>query len=771
MPDSEFRSYAYIRQSLEDLGWDARNPRRGGSVYTQGEFRNHDELLTTTLGQSAPENIVLIPGPGGFHYWIIEAKAATNDLQIAIGEAQDYADSVNRAGEPRVRFISGVAGTPDQSIYIETRYWDGRTWEAVSINSYNSTGFLTPEQCRRILDRNDAKADYFDDDSERFLRKSQAINKTLHANEVPIGERAKTLAALLLALAYDGNLPVHETASRMVRDVNGCILDFLNQHGKGNFAPAIRLVEPISKSNHNKYRRAIVETLQHLREMNIRSAINSGDDSLGKFYETFLKYANGAKEMGIVLTPRHITKFAVDVLGVGPEDTVFDPACGTGGFLVAAMDAMRKVLGPSQYNDFKDDHLFGVEQRDDVYGLALVNMIFRGDGKSHIENGNCFDYDFWRRDDQTFHTPKPEGPLDGGTRPFSKVLLNPPFKLDETAEWEFVDYGLSQTKPGGQLFAILPHVVVEGNSNQAWRKELLRRHTLKAVVKLDKNLFYPITESTYAVIIEAHTPHKTDDVFMGVLLDDNHRPRRSKLLSAYVQVDNVDHMTDLLKRHMLGRPLTPDESSKPRELILAKIRADTFAPEAYFNIVSPSTRPDTSSRLASLNAAKHNVQARTRQREDKQSVMELYLFNVLDLIEEVIEPPLQTLKFEEPGDIPIVSATSKDNGIGGYRSVAPNLRLRDCITISRIHNTKPCEAFWHPYEFSALAGKVYILKPKPEWAENESAILYLCQAITDENAWRYDYARQVKLDELKAHLPISISRWGEIDFEAMNNND
>ena len=86
--------------------------------------------------------------------------------------------------------------------------------------------------------------------------------------------------------------------------------------------------------------------------------------------------------------------------------------------------------------------------------------------------------------------------------------------------------------------------------------------------------------------------------------------------------------------------------------------------------------------------------------------------------------------------------------------------------MSRIHNTKPCEAFWHPYRFSALKGKVYVLRPNQEWLSHESAILYLCQAITEENSWRYDYARQVKLEELTVHLPIRED--GGLDFDAMN---
>ena len=753
--DSEFRSYQYIRESLQDLGWDTRNPRRGGSVYTQGEFRRHDPLLTVALGNRTPENIVRISWRGGMCYWVIEAKADPNGLEVALDEARKYADSINRISEGSARFATGVSGTPDHSIYIETHYWNGSEWHRVSINNYHATGLLTVEQCRRILDRNNHEADYFDDDPDRFLRKAHAINKTLHSNEIPIGDRARLLASLLLALAHDPNLPLHETTTRMVREVNGCILDFLGLHGKRNFAPAVQLTEPVSESNHYKYRRAIVETLQHLREMNIRSAINSGDDSLGKFYETFLKYANGAKEMGIVLTPRHITKFAVDVVGVGPDDKVFDPACGTGGFLVSAMDGMRRLVDSEPYSAFKNDGLFGVEQRDDVYGLALVNMIFRGDGKSHIENGNCFDYEFWQRDGQVFHQTRSNGHprLEGATRPFSRVLMNPPFKLEGTSETEFVDYALTQTQRSGVLFAILPHVAIEGKSYSTWRQELLKRHTLKAVVKFDKNLFYPVTESTYGVIVEAHIPHSADTkILMGVLFDDNHRPQRSKLLSEHEAVDNVSQMTELLRRFLSGRPLR--DASKPREFVLSAINSETFAPEAYLPSGLPETVTSSSARRISLVTAKQLVEERRSQHERNDTEpVQLRAFPLLELVSEVIAPPLKTLKNLLEGPIPVISATSKDNGIAGWRDVPVGLCLRDCITISRIHNTKPCEAFWHPYDFSALSGKVHIVKPVADLVDNEAAVLYLCQAITSGNAWRYDYARQVKLEEIEIYLP------------------
>src|SRR5207245_5520459 len=133
-----------------------------------------------------------------------------------------------------------------------------------------------------------------------------------------------------------------------------------------------------TEDNHIKFKTALVRTLQELNNLNIRSAMNSGTDVLGKFYEVFLKYGNGAKEIGIVLTPRHITKFAVDVLGITDRDVVYDPTCGTGGFLVAAFDEVKRNHSEVLVNRFKENNLFGVEQEPEVVALAIVNMIFRG---------------------------------------------------------------------------------------------------------------------------------------------------------------------------------------------------------------------------------------------------------------------------------------------------------------------------------------------------------------------------------------------------------
>ena len=759
--DSEFRAYQYIEKVLASLGWDTRNPRRGGSVYTQHEFYKHDPLLTQALGPKSPENIILIPWDGGLHYWLVEAKATHRQRLDALKKAQSYAVAINRISPNVARFATGIAGTPDESFYVTTTYWDGDDWHEVKINDYTTTGFLTLQQCQDILDKNKPHLALFDDDPARFLKKAHAINKTLHENEIPVKERAHLMAALLLALVENERLRIQSTAKGMIREINGSIEDLLSKDTRAEWIEALKLHPPASEKNHRKYRRALIETLQHLREMNVRSAINAGDDALGKFYETFLKYTNDAREMGIVLTPRHITTLAVNVLGIGSTDRIFDPACGTGGFLIAAMDGVRR-RAPNAYEDFTRESLFGIEQSDPVYGLALVNMIFRGDGKSRLYDGNTFDHEFWLRDGHVFYTLPGDQEPEGATRPFTRVLMNPPFKLALSPAIKFVDHGLKQMKPNGLLFAVLPNVVIDGDTHEDWRRELLKRHTLKACVRFDLSLFYPIKESTYGVILQAHRSHKSqDEVFMGFLYDDQHRLRKSKLIAAHEEHDNVEAMTKELRRFMVGQPLT---DVKPREQCLTTVDFDgvcSFAPESYL----PKGESDVYAALRYLRMETTRKRALLPPRTPVVPVRAMQDFPLDTFYAQQLPALVETLKEYPPGRIPVISATSADNGVAAWLDVPDNLCHSDCLTISLVNNTQPCQAFWHPYQFSALNGLAVVLEPIDALAENELAILYVCEAITVQNAWRYNYARKVQLHELTVTVPVTKN--GEPDFQAM----
>jgi len=654
-----------------------------------------------------------------------------------------------------------VAGSPEDSHYVSTKFWDGNRWEEVSINDFDTTGFLSFEQCEEILAKNSPKIDKFGYSAEKFLEKANAVNETLHAYEIPVEERAKTMAALLLAIAKDSQIRTFKDAKNLVREINGNIDDILEEQGKKELAGVLHLDLPMTSKNHNKYRNALRDTLQILRNMNIRSAINSGEDALGQFYETFLKYANGAKEMGIVLTPRHITRFAAEALMVHAADRVYDPACGTGGFLVSAMDLVKsRAKDKSRYLSFKEEGLFGVEQKDSVYGLAVVNMIFRGDGKSNVYDGNCFDHDFWCRDGKTFFQRPDENKPDGAERPFTKVLMNPPFKIKSNLEPEFVDHALKQLSADGLLFAVLPAIVIAGKTHKTWRENLLKQHTLKAVIKFDTNLFYPVAEATYGLIIQAHTPHKNSgNVFWAELFDAQHRPRLSKLVRKDKAEDNLQTVKTELLRFMRDKPCIKDI---PNQLNVSPIGSTAdFSPESRLPRPSPTAHPNVAQRKADLDRA---VRTATPDPPAQPVAEKLKVFPASDLFTQTTKKLLENIKNLEEGDVPVISATYQNNGIQGLYEVGDEHTLENHVTISKVHNTRPCEAFWHPYEFSAIS-TVIIAEPKDVLAGSEEAILYVCEAITRDNQAKYHYARPVQFDELEISLPAKPD--GTPDISAM----
>ena len=128
---------------------------------------------------------------------------------------------------------------------------------------------------------------------------------------------------------------------------------------------------------------------------NILNAIssNSPEDVLGRFYGEFIRYSGGdGQTLGVVLTPKHITELFADLLELKPADIVFDPTCGTGSFLVAALHKMlQQTADKKERERIKREQLFGIELREDMFSIATTNMILRGDGKSNLLCQNFFD--------------------------------------------------------------------------------------------------------------------------------------------------------------------------------------------------------------------------------------------------------------------------------------------------------------------------------------------------------------------------------------------
>jgi type I restriction enzyme M protein len=508
--DSEVEAYAFIRDQLKDVGWSVKDPSRhtGGQVWTQNQCLS-DPDIKRCLGLQRPENIVKLTET---KLWVIEAKRQRGMLNLALAEAEhEYARKIHGSRTYTVPLISGVAGNDATGYEVRTRLLVNNKYVPVIINGQEATGLLDPTSVETLLSTGKPEIADLTIDELIFLKAAERINRTLHVGGINKNDRARVMAALLLAIVEEPGPNVESDLLVLIDDINARTRAVLRKHGKLEFHPFMQIQPPSSAENHVKYRAAIIKTLQELKNLNIKSAMNSGTDVLGKFYEVFLKYGNGAKEIGIVLTPRHVTRFAVEALGVGPTDIVLDPACGTGGFLVAAFDHVREHATTKQVERFKKHNLFGMERESYIASLAIVNMIFRGDGKNNIVEANCFSKFLHRSVDHGHATARySKAKPTKDEEPVTRVLMNPPFALRENDEKEylFVDAALQNMADGGLLFAIVPMSVMFERSTLNWRRNgLLGHHTLLCVVTFPLDLFYPTGVRTLGVIIRKGSRH------------------------------------------------------------------------------------------------------------------------------------------------------------------------------------------------------------------------------------------------------------------------
>ena len=221
-------------------------------------------------------------------------------------------------------------------------------------------------------------------------------------------------------------------------------------------------------------------------------------DIVGQFYGEFLKYTGGDKKaLGIVLTPRHITELFALLANVQKDSKILDICAGTGGFLISAMHQMfKKALTDDDRQTIKSAGLIGVEQQPNMYALAASNMILRGDGKANLYQGSCFD--------------------DGITQAIKNHhcnigLINPPYSQgdEDLHELVFVKHMLDCLEKGGTGIAIVPMSCAI--TPHPKREEILKFHTLDAVMSMPDDLFYPVGTVTCIMVFKAHIPHEISE--------------------------------------------------------------------------------------------------------------------------------------------------------------------------------------------------------------------------------------------------------------------
>lgn len=295
---------------------------------------------------------------------------------------------------------------------------------------------------------------------------------------------------------YDFQIGTNETADEVYKRINK-IYQKAKIEDEDVFRENIRL-EP----------RIVYAVVEHLQEL----AINKIDlDSKGIAFERFMQDFFRGK-MGQFFTPRPIVEFAVKMMDPNFDQKVIDPACGSGGFLLHALDHIRNKA-ESNYDHAEANHLwhefairklYGIEINDQIARVCKMNMIIHDDGHTNVISADSLeDFNFIQHIKQDFEPGK-----------FDLLLTNPPFgatvkstekdylknydlgknngreRTNQKTEILFIERCVQFVKPGtGKIAIVLPDGILTNSSLQYVRDFIMDYTQILAVVSLPQTAF------------------------------------------------------------------------------------------------------------------------------------------------------------------------------------------------------------------------------------------------------------------------------------------
>ncbi len=245
-------------------------------------------------------------------------------------------------------------------------------------------------------------------------------------------------------------------------------------------------------------------------------------DTQGDVYEYLLSEINSAGKLGQFRTPRHIIQLICELVDPKLGDTICDPACGTGGFLLGAYQHIltqhtskehqqtdengltRGILGDKltdarQWTHLKEKTFYGYDMDDSMVRIGLMNLMMHGISTPNIEQKDTLSkkYDEDNQFDVIMANPPFKGSIDKGD-------IHESFSIDSTkTELLFINRIVKSLKIGGRGGVIVPDGVLFGSSNahKQARKMLLSDCELQGVISMPSGVFKPYAGVSTAILV------------------------------------------------------------------------------------------------------------------------------------------------------------------------------------------------------------------------------------------------------------------------------
>ena len=292
---------------------------------------------------------------------------------------------------------------------------------------------------------------------------------------------------------YKFQIGTHETSEEVFKRINE-IYQYAKRKDAEVFREDVKL-EP----------KIIYSVVEHLQSINFaKTDLDTKGVAFERFMEDFFK-----GRMGQFFTPRKVIEFCVRMLEPQEDKVVLDPACGSGGFLLNAMDYVRELADEEHsdnetekyrmWHEFAERNLYGIEINDQIARVCKMNMIIHDDGHTNVINADSLkNVDEISRINQNF-----------GKNKFDVILTNPPFgatikstendylgsyelgqnKKNQKTEILFIERCCDFLKPNGKMGIVLPDGILTNSSLQYVRDFIKDRFRILAVVSIPNFAF------------------------------------------------------------------------------------------------------------------------------------------------------------------------------------------------------------------------------------------------------------------------------------------
>ena len=360
---------------------------------------------------------------------------------------------------------------------------------------------------------------------KRYIKEPEAIYGELERQNAPEYDFFVPLTARWKKFEGDPEVDEDGNPINYIKDLQEEIGDHLNIALAALEDANLDKLEGVLKSIN--FNRSIGKNNKQITDEDLRELIrefnkkNLTDDNLefpdlmGAAYEYLIKYFadSAGKKAGEFYTPNEVVRLLVNILEPAEDAEIYDPTVGSGGMLIESKNYVE-----SRYGSARNISLYGQEKSGTVWSLSKMNMLFHNIFDSNIVNGDTLM--------NPLHIQR------GELKTFDIVIANPPFSQNYSkdgmkfkerfnywmpvkgkADFMFVQHMVASTNNAGRMAVVMPHgVLFRGGEERNFRKWLIGKGYLEAVIGLPPGLFYGTGIPASVIVVNKKDAHLREHV-------------------------------------------------------------------------------------------------------------------------------------------------------------------------------------------------------------------------------------------------------------------